>query len=255
MKKLLVLIIGIVLTGKLFARCASSGILAFPENRQIKQNSWIVLEGFAASQEIINALNQDYPVYLEAEGHKVKLNVKSIHEGMYHLTQALLMPDEKLISGRKYFLKIDNLPSDQESLLSKWNMEDHKLEPIAWNVEAGTDISIPTMVGSPELVNKRTTEYGCGPDVYADFKIQAVDESALLFKTELVNLVNGESSVYYLSSIESSILSVGHDMCSGAFDFSEKGKYKVRFSVMDSCGNTNGEWSVWLEFDSPFEAN
>ena len=255
MKKLLVLIIGIVLTGKLFARCASSGILAFPENRQIKQSSWIVLEGFAASQEIINALNQDYPVYLEAEGHKVKLNVKSIHEGMYHLTQALLMPDEKLISGRKYFLKIDNLPSDQESLLSNWNMEAHKLEPISWNVEAGTDISIPTMISSPELANKRTREYGCGTGVFADFKIQAVDESALLVKTELVNLESGESSTYYLSSIDSNIVGVGHDMCFGAFDFSEKAKYKVRFSLMDICGNTNGEWSAWIEFDSPFNAN
>ncbi len=42
-------------------------------------------------------------------------------------------------------------------------------------------------------------------------------------------------------------------MCSGAFNYKEKGKYKVRFSLMDICGNENNTWTTWVEFDSPFE--
>ena len=40
-------------------------------------------------------------------------------------------------------------------------------------------------------------------------------------------------------------------MCAGAFTFSEKGKYKVRFTPM----NTNGkslETTDWITFESPY---
>lgn len=253
MKIILTILVGILLTGQTFAKCASSGIWAFPQNGVIKQNSWIMIEGYATSQKIINSLNQDYPIYLESKGHKVKLNVTSIFKGQFQLTQAILTPDEKLISSRTYTLKIDNLDKHEKTLLTKWNSDTNEKEPITWEVEGATDTEAPVLSNQSGLVNKRTVHYGCGPAIYADFKIQTRDESDVLVKTELVDLESGESTTYFLSINDSDTLSVGHGMCSGAFDYKENRKYKVRFSLMDICGNENNKWTDWIEFESPFE--
>ena len=42
-------------------------------------------------------------------------------------------------------------------------------------------------------------------------------------------------------------------MCSGAFDFKEKEQYKIRFSLTDTSGNSDKEWTNWMNFDSPYE--
>jgi hypothetical protein len=212
-----------------------------------------IIELNKTSEVILTSLNKKYPVYLESEGHKVKLNVKSTYKGLFELTQAILEPDEKLIAGRTYQLKIDKLDEFESSLVSRWNSELGKDEPITWKVDGGTDTETPELLNIPELVDKRTIHYGCGPAIYADFKIQAKDESELLVKTELVDLESGESTTYFLNFDDTDTLSVGHGMCSGAFDYKENGKYKVRFSLMDICGNENEKWTAWIEFDSPFE--
>jgi hypothetical protein len=253
MRILLIILITAFASGQVFADCSGDGLWVFPRTETIKQNSHIVLTGYFRSQKIITSLNKKYPIYLESEGHRVKLNIKNTYKGMFELTQAILEPDEKLIAGRTYQLKIDKLDEFESSLVSRWNSELGKNEPITWKVDGGTDTEIPKLLNQPELVDKRTIHYGCGPAIYADFKIQTKDESEVLVKTELVDLESGESTIYFLSFADTDTLSVGHGMCSGAFDYKANDKYKVRFSLMDICGNENNEWTAWIEFDSPFE--
>lgn len=253
MRAILLLILSLTISGHVSAECAGEGLWAFPQTTTIKQNSLIVVTGYFRSQRIVTSLNKKYPIYLESEGHKVKLNVKSTYKGMFELTQAILKPNEKLIAGRTYQLKIDKLDDFRRSQLSRWNSELGKNEPIAWKVDGATDTEIPKLLNQPELIDKRTTHYGCGPAMYADFKIQTNDESDVLVKTELIDLESGESTTYFLSFNDTDTLSVGHGMCSGAFDFQENGKYKVRFSLMDICGNENNDWTAWIAFDSPYE--
>ncbi|WP_196888584.1 hypothetical protein [Aureivirga sp. CE67] len=251
-KTILNLIIAILFTGQAFAKCASSAIWTYPENGVIKQNSWIIIHGYASSQEIIKSLNKDYPIYLEGDGHKVKLVVKNTYKGLFRLTQAILVPSEKLITGKTYILKIDNLKEDQKSNLSKWNSKLRKEEPIQWKVENGIDSEKPRFINQPEFVDTNVEVYGCGPEISADFTIKTQDESQVLVKAELVDLKTGESNTFFLTIDENEIVSVGHGMCSGAFSFRDSRKYKVRFSLMDICGNQNSESSKWLTFDSPY---
>ncbi len=70
-----------------------------------------MLEGYAASQAIIEKLNKAYPIYLLAGKQKIKLIVVSKHKGLYDLTQVILKPEKELNAKRKYYLKIDNLDS------------------------------------------------------------------------------------------------------------------------------------------------
>ncbi|WP_421754091.1 hypothetical protein [Croceimicrobium sp.] len=253
MKIVLIILLSFITTGQLFAECAIDGLWALPQKGTIKQNSLIVLTGYFRSQKIVTSLNENYPIYLESEGHRVKLNVKKRYKGLFELTQAILEPEEELIAGRTYQLKIDKLDEFETSRLRRWNSELGKYEPITWKVDGGIDTESPELLNVPELVDKRTIHYGCGPAIYADFKIQTKDESELLVKTELVDLKSGESTTYFLNFEGTDTLSVGRGMCSGAFSYKENRKYKVRFSLMDICGNENEKWTAWIQFDSPYE--
>lgn len=242
-------------SGQALADCASNRLWVYPKRGTIKQNSNIILTGYARSQTIVKTLNQDYPIYLESKGHKVKLVVKKIYEGQFSLTQAILEPAKKLKPGRTYQLIIQNLEEYERVILERMYSDPSKSEPISWTVESTTDNTIPKLLNTPHLVDKRVAHYGCGPAVYADFKINAEDDSHIFVKTELVALESGESTTYVLSLGQADTLNIGHSMCSGAFSFRNKEKYKIRFRLLDICGNESDQWTEWIEFNSPFDEN
>lgn len=253
MRPILVIFLVMFFTGHVKADCAGSGLWTYPRSGSIKQNSLVVLEGYARSQRIIRSLNEKYPVYLESVGHCVPLTLKGTFRGMFNVTQAILEPDEILMLGKTYQLKIDNLDDRERSLLMKRSNRLGDRAPIAWKVEGETDFKAPNLLGLPEIVDKRVELYGCGPAVYAEFKLRVEDESAFLIKTELISLESGKSNTYYLLLNQSDNVNVGHGMCSGAFRYKKSGKYKVRFSLMDICGNENDKWTEWVKFSTPFE--
>ena len=237
----------------LLADCTSNGMQAFPRTENIKQYSWIVLQGYAGSQTTIKSLGNNGKVYLQAEGHLVKLKVKEIHEGMFFLTQAILVPEEKLIAGKTYHLKLEHHLENNTLWEIKWDEQKSTRVSASWTVEEGVDITPPALLAKPTYKNTQVEQYGCGPAVYANFKIPTDQTGGLLVLTELVEIETGESHSYYLSLQEDRTLSVGHGMCSGAFNFKNKGQYKVRFKLFDYSGNTTLHWTDWSNFKSPFE--
>lgn len=254
MKYVLSLILGLGIFGQVFADCSSSGLWAYPSTSKINQNSIIVIEGYARSQKIIDSLNIGYPIYLEANGHRVKLKVLEINKGMFQLTQALLKPTAKLITGKTYTLIIDGQNKNIIGGLSKWNSEKKEYEPISWVVNNVVDTEKPKWITKPKLVDKTTQWYGCGPAIHAVFQLKIKDKSKTLIKTELVNIKTKESTTYYLNIAKDGKLHVGHGMCSGAFYFKAKNNYKVRFSLTDLSGNTDMQWTEWTQFASPLKA-
>lgn len=251
MKTITIFILSILLSGSIHADCSFGGIYAFPTGETIQKNSLIIIEGYAHSQKIITALNKKHNVYLESTKHKVPLKVKQTLKGMYYLTQAILVPDEELVVGETYTLKIDSLKGEK---LTRWNSNEKRYESIQWKVEIATDFTAPVALSNPILINKRFERYGCGPAVYADFKMQIKDSSEVLIKTELVDLDTKETYTYFIQHNNSDTISVGHDMCSGEFNYKEKGRYKIRFQLMDICGNFEPTYSEWLLFTSPYNS-
>lgn len=253
MRTLIILLFCTIISNEVIGKCAGAAFWVFPENGPLKQNSLIILTGYGWSQTVLDSLNERYPVYLESEGHKVKLNLRSRHRGMFRLTQAVLEPDEKLIADHVYQLVIENLDDYRSSLLTKWDPEQKKKKPFTWTVKGGTDIKPPTFIGQPEYLRSRVTYYGCGPAVYADFSIGSEDDSAVLLKTEIQNLESNRSVTYYLNYLRSDTVQLGHGMCSGPFKYEHHTMYRVRFSLMDICGNESSSWTDWVEFRSPFD--
>jgi len=220
------------------ADCASSGIYFWPETKTIKQNSMIIITGYAYSQKIITKLDKRYPIYLKSGDKKIKLNVKEIAEGQFSLTQAILVPEKKLEAGLEYTLYVDNLTETGEKI-RKWNSETKEFETVKWKVDEGIDTEIPKWVSTPIETSKSYVPFGCGPAIHVNFSFKVSDTTEnLLVKTTVTDLKTKKSCSYYLQTENNSSLKIGYGMCSGEFNFSEGENYEVSFDLVDASGNT-----------------
>ncbi|MFK7774171.1 MAG: hypothetical protein AB8F94_18615 [Saprospiraceae bacterium] len=244
MKKLSILFFVFFYSISLFADCGMSGLWVFPKGGEIAKNSIIMIEGYAASQKIINNLDGKNSAYLQSENHIVKLKVEIIKKGGFGLTQAILKPQELLKVGEEYWLKIDGLNERMNKV------DSYRNQKTKWKVKNEIDTKNPFWKSEmrPKFLNTTYIEYGCGPEIFAHFQVKINDDSETLVKTEVMDLKTKVSTIYYLTS-KAGKISIGHGMCSGAFSLSKNGKYKVRFDLMDASGNSFGRWSESTEIN------
>ncbi len=255
MKLFLTLLLGLLVFGQASARCGDPGLSVFPKNGVIKPNSWILISSGGSGRDVVNSLNQDFPVYLlQGNGDTLALKVIQIETGQHDSPiQAMLKPVENLIVGQSYSLQIDGLDKYQEKILFKSYTSIDKAAKISWTVRGEPDSLKPLSLAEPTFIDKSAFYWSCGSSAWANFKISAQDQSSLLVETELLEVATGKSHTFHLGLGADGIVGVGHSMCGGVFDFTVTGLYKVRFRLMDICGNKNASWSGWTEFKSPFE--
>jgi hypothetical protein len=243
MKTVLLILVSFIICGQLHAKCLSQLLEVYPQSGVIREDSWIILEGYGGSQEVINKLNKVYPVRLLSEKDTISLELKYLNKGLLGVTQAVFLPERKPIIGESYRLKIDSLDIGAPFLQKE----------IVWTVEAGTTEILPSFIENPKLLGQNVTYFACGPEVYSTFKIETKNRIDQWVKTELVDLEEKTSTTYLLKMEVPNTLNVGHGMCYGPFDYKEGRRYKIRFSLVDSYGKEVDKWSPWIEFKSPFD--
>ena len=101
-----------------------------------------------------------------------------------------------------------------------------------------------------EFEETQVIGYGCGDAAYAVFKVRKKADQDMWYKTEVVEVGSDKVRTYYLQE-RNGLLQVGHGMCSGAFKFKRKAKYKVRFTPMNVDGQPL-RTTKWIAFDSPY---
>lgn len=234
LKTALTSLLVIALAASAKADCAGTGLYAFPTTQTLPQNARIVLTGYAESQNVIAGLNKKHAVYLRCNNQRINLIVHEMCVGEFWLTQALLIPEKTPQSGLVYELVIDSLPAYEN--LSRYNSTTHKDEPITYQFSATTDRNSPVLKGQPKEKEKTLVHYGCGPSTHVSFTCPVTDASPVLARTTVKNATTGKTTTYYLEVIDG-IVSIGHDMCSGAFSLKEGPNFEVTFSFVDLCGN------------------
>ena len=231
-----------------YAECRGNGLTAFPEERSIKQNSIFMLEGYGQSQKIISGLNTTHQIYLQSGNKKIKLLVREIYKGQFHLTQAILFPETPLEAGLEYSMRIDSLPRYEQ--LNRYNSETNLSEAITYKVLSEVDIVKPFVLSQPKEIGKRLIHYGCGPEIYVNFDFSVQDSSEVLIKTTVKNIQTGKETTYYIIPYMSKIR-VGHGMCDGAFTFDQGINYEVEFSFMDASSNSTTWTGKRIAFTKP----
>lgn len=252
MKIILTFIMSAFTIINLNAICAVNRLSAFPYGNTLKQNSIIIIEGYELSQVVVKGLNKQFPVYLVAGKQKIKLNVKEILISQYRLTQAILKPETNLKAGLSYTLVIDNLP--QTESLNRWNKDLKQNEPIVYKVIDGTDTIKPTFNTIPKEIKKSLISYGCGTSTHVVFDCNVIDSSEYLIKATLKNVKTGNETTYCVKTYNGTI-GIGHNMCSGAFNFGESDDYEIAFSIIDASGNFTAWTGDQIKFTKPTANN
>ncbi len=246
------------------ADCLGSGFMSFVVQNDSKQMPIIVFQGYAGSQPVIFELNKKYPIYLKNGKKQIKLIVKEINIGQFMLTQAILMPEEKLVIGKEYVVIIDNLPEEQK--LNRFDQKIPANQVIKFVAGAGKDMNKDTktlFASNPKEVSKDFIMFGCGPAMHVTFDLTNKNATTvttvtteLLVKTTVKNLKTGKESTYYLPTSNNQV-SIGHGMCEGAFTFDVASgyEYEVKFAITDFSKNTQIWESEKVKFTSPTEKN
>jgi hypothetical protein len=231
--------------------CSNEYLAFYPQSKTVKQNSFIVIEGYAWSQKIIDSLNCTLPIYLQSDKEIVNLRVDKKLVGMFEVTQAILIPERALTPGQKYFIKINNL--HDQTLIQKWDDKLKDMANVHWKVEEGFDNINPNVKEVPYFIKNSMKYYGCGPEYFSHFGISYSDVSDLLIYTELRDVNSKYYFRYYLPMLEAQKIMIGHGMCGGAFRFEEHATYEARFKIYDFCGNTTDAFSEWIPLGNPMK--
>lgn len=233
-------------------RCGSEMIHVWPEAPSIQENPIIIIQGYARSMEIVDGLNQKYPIYLQYSSGKVELEIIEKCRGDMRLSQVLLKPKQALIPGETYTLIFENIPKKDHFFdpTKRWNNWMEMDEPYRWTCTEKRDESCPTWEKPPQKPTEDVQFYGCGPARYLVFDCQIEDSSEVLVHTTVRHIETGVEKSYFLST-DMKQIRVGHGMCAGAFTFSEGGQYEISFSLMDLAGNYNDQLTRTFLVEAP----
>lgn len=246
MKTTVLLVFILLLAPRAHADCTGWGLTVLPASGTITENSVFIVEGYAMADKVIYALNSKHRIYLQDGKNKIGLNVIEICRGDYFLIQAILKPVSILQQGRTYTLVIDSC--NLFDVYIKFDQKQHPSGKVTYKVN-GYDCISPFIANSPEIIEKTFKQYGCGPETFVIFNTPFNNEPGIYVRVKLKNLKTGKETVYYLQPHDSKIY-LGHNMCSGAFDF-EGGKYfEAQFQLMDPSGNYSAK-SGWVSFAKP----
>lgn len=250
MKKIILIILVNFCIQSAFAECSMSGMKFLPEQREISMNSMFIIEGYSFSQKTITGFN-NRSIYLESEsGELIELNLQEILKGQMSLTQAIFKPQKELKPNTSYFLKYADQTENEEREMMQYNTEIKKREKVYWKTTDKRSMNPLNSNLKVEFENTEVIHYGCGPSANAIFDVKNKSESEIWYKTEVVEIETNKKTIFYINEWNEK-LNVGHGMCSGAFTFDNKGKYKVRFTPMNTDGKSL-KTTAWKTFDSPF---
>lgn len=250
MKKIILLLVLTFGIKTVLADCSSSGMYFFPETKEISLNSMFIIQGYFNSQKTINSF-KNRTIYLESEkGERIELYVQEILKGQMYLTQALLCPVSELKPNTTYFLKYSDQTERETKEMKQWNSGKKEYEKVYWTTTDKKELKTLNSNLNVKFEKTEVIHYGCGPSANAVFDVKNKSESEIWYKTEVVDLSTNEKKVFYIKEWNGK-LNVGHGMCAGAFTYNNKGKYKVRFTPMNTDGKSL-KTTDWKTFESPF---
>jgi len=222
----------------------------FPEQKEISLNSMFIVQGYYFSQKIIKSF-KNRVIYLESEkGELIELNLQEILKGQMDLTQAIFHPTSQLKPNTTYFLKYTDQTEHEGKEMMQYNRESKKREKVYWKTTDKKELETLNSNMNVEFEKTEVIHFGCGPSANAVFNIKNKSEAEIWYKTEFVDIATNNKTIFFIKEWHGK-LNVGHGMCSGAFTYKNKGKYKVRFTPMNTDGKSL-KTTNWKTFESPF---
>lgn len=234
------------------ADCAGGGFGFWPQGDTLLPNSFLTIEGYAGDQEIIRQLNKKYKVFLRSGNKRVNLRVQETNEGQLYITQALLVPETSLQAGLEYTLCIEG---EEKVSVNRYDIKKHAYVPVKWTVAAHKKVQHALWVKKPVEKEKSVEEFGCGPAKYVKFSCAVSHAEYALVRAHVTHVKTKRTADYLVPIDSDNTITIGHNMCVGAFTFIP-GEYEVYFELVDFSDNDEAAYvTSSIKFTAPTGKN
>jgi hypothetical protein len=227
--------------------CGIDGIWCSPQEKEITDNSLIIISGYWASQESIESINAPHKIFLVSVNDTVQLNTEELNISAFRLSQIVLKPERKLIIGNEYHIYTEAL----SKRITKWDRKTRKEIPTSWIVNRVSDTITPTWEKVPKRIESLFMQYGCGPEIlnYYAFKTKK-QSSHIVIKTQVIQQKTNIIKTFIIEPVNNDTIYIGQEMCAGEFTYDVKTRYRIRFQILDLSGNKS-KWTPWSKLNNP----
>ncbi|MEO8772444.1 MAG: hypothetical protein ABI402_20260 [Ferruginibacter sp.] len=228
------------------ADCGGTPNYCWPDGKTLNKNPVIILS--LGDTDLAISLNTKYVMYLKSKQRIIQIDIIQICTGGLNMIQLVLKPKTELVSGETYGLFYRNSKKLFKQI-TKWDSKSQDIVYIEWKVNNVTDSDLPIWKKEPSIVSKFHQENGCGPDDWLYFDLSFVENSDVVLKAIIKNILTGTAIICYITQREGKF-QLGHNMCFGDCNFGEEKEYEVVFYLFDESGNLS-KASKAIKFTKP----
>jgi hypothetical protein len=233
------------------ARCKTDGIFVFPSpGAVIPMNARFILEGAGKQKKRVAALVGQTLILRSSDSRvpAITVSVKAGWESQRARTAVVLLPNSQLTAGREYTLQIE------KALPGYVVLNDFATETLSWKAAPVADTTPPRFQTRPVIAEGRSERDRDGISSHMKLKAELIEDSPAYFLVRLTAIAKpGSAKQLYPVPINGGEGLVGHDACSGGFQFDSDMPYRLEVETYDSAGNKATEKLQPIEAKSPIE--
>lgn len=234
------------------AKCKTDGIFVFPSpGAVVPLNVRFILEGAGKDKKRVAGLVGQTLILRSSDSRAapVSVTVKAGWESPRARTAVVLLPNSQLLPGREYSLMIDKqLPGYRV-------LNDNALDTLTWKSAPVADNTPPRFQTRPVVAEGISDRDKDGVSNYIKLKAELIEESPAYYLVRVSSIAKpGTPKQLFPVPINGGEALVGHDACSGGFQFESDMPYRLELETYDSAGNKATEKLAPIEAKSPIEA-
>ena len=219
------------------AKCMPGSSSFSPEpGSQIADRAEIVWTATGSEREQLEASGD---LALVSEGSRVPLRDVETLEGSFQMTQLVLAPTKPLSAGRWTLVR------GEEPLQERSTGE---LRPVSFVVAEGAPVEAPIWRSSPQVARREREELGCGPAVEVAVEVKVANAQWIEATVREAEL--GSTGTIRLA-IRDGQISIGHGMCSGAFELTHGEVYFADLIAVGPLGQRVPADDLPIRFTAP----
>jgi hypothetical protein len=233
------------------AKCKTDGIFVFPApGAVVPLNVRFILEGAGKEKKRVNGLVGQTLVLRSNDRNapSITVTVKAGWESQRSRTAVVLLPSSPLLPGREYSLMIDKqLPGYKV-------LNDDVAETLTWKSAPVADTTPPKFQTRPVVADGRSDRDRDGISSHIRLKAEIIEDSPVYYVVRVSAIAKpGSPKQVYPVPINGGEALIGHDACSGGFQFDSDMPYRLEVETYDSAGNKSPDKLQPIEAKSPIE--
>jgi hypothetical protein len=233
------------------AKCKTDGIFVFPSpGAVIPINARFILEGAGKERKRVAALVGQTLILRSKEANvpAITVQVKAGWESQRSRVAVVLLPNAQMMPGREYALLIDKQMPNYVVL------NEDAADTLTWRSAPVADTTPPKFQARPTAAEGRADRDRDGVSSWLKIRATIIEDSPLYYVVRISSIAKPSTpKQLYPVSINGGEALLGHDACSGNFQFDSDMPYRLEIETYDSAGNKATDKMPPLEVKSPIE--